>query len=246
MHSPNKLVRRISQGPTTPSSSKLRTSNESYSECDRFIPSRTASNLEDAFERMESNSPRAKQENQGVMDCMHNNQNMLNNLIRSELLGEPLQPVKADVSVSIPGGSTDSPLNSPTRTPSSVLRFSSSSRRYSGDSTGNGESPLGNSRSSFGPSPSPHNVKLSSKKNGRKISRIPYKVLDAPHLQDDYYLNLVDWSSTNHLSVALGNTVYLWSACNSKVTKLCELAGEDTVAAISWYFRKISSIGLIA
>jgi hypothetical protein len=138
MNTPNKLGRRVSHGATPPSSSKLRTSNESYSEFDRFIPSRTASNLEDAFERMESNSPRVKQENQGVMDCMLNNQNLLNNLIRSELLGEPLQPVKADVSVSIPnGGSTDSPLNTPTRTPSSVLRFSSSSRRYSGDSTGN-------------------------------------------------------------------------------------------------------------
>jgi len=29
----------------------------------------------------------------------------------------------------------------------------------------------------------------------RKISRAPFKVLDAPALQDDYYLNLVDWSS---------------------------------------------------
>jgi hypothetical protein len=135
MQSPNKLTRRVSHRTTPPS--KLRTSNESNSEFDRFIPSRTASNLEDAFERMESSSPRVKQENQGVMDCMLNNQNLLNNLIRSELLGEPLQPVKADVSVSIPnGGSADSPLNSPSRTPSSVLRFSSSSRRYSAESTG--------------------------------------------------------------------------------------------------------------
>jgi len=44
-----------------------------------------------------------------------------------------------------------------------------------------------------------------------------YKVLDAPNLQDDFYLNLVDWSSLNVLAVALGNTVYLWSASSSKV-----------------------------
>ena len=44
-----------------------------------------------------------------------------------------------------------------------------------------------------------------------------WQVLDAPALQDDYYLNLVDWSSTNMLSVALGGSVYLWSACNAKV-----------------------------
>jgi WD40 repeat protein len=41
--------------------------------------------------------------------------------------------------------------------------------------------------------------------------------------QDDYYLNLVDWSSTNFLSVALGNSVYLWSASNLKVTILYHL-----------------------
>ena len=38
----------------------------------------------------------------------------------------------------------------------------------------------------------------------RKISSQPYKVLDAPDLSDDFYLNLVDWSSTNILAVALG------------------------------------------
>lgn len=51
----------------------------------------------------------------------------------------------------------------------------------------------------------------------RKISKIPFKVLDAPELQDDFYLNLVDWSSLNVLSVGLGTCVYLWSACTSQV-----------------------------
>lgn len=43
------------------------------------------------------------------------------------------------------------------------------------------------------------------------------QVLDAPALQDDFYLNLVDWSSNNVLAVGLGNCVYLWNACSSKV-----------------------------
>ena len=29
----------------------------------------------------------------------------------------------------------------------------------------------------------------------RNIPKIPYKVLDAPSLLDDFYLNLVDWSN---------------------------------------------------
>ena len=42
-------------------------------------------------------------------------------------------------------------------------------------------------------------------------------MLDAPSLQDDFYLNLVDWSSQNMLAVGLGTCVYLWSASSCKV-----------------------------
>jgi cell division cycle 20-like protein 1 (cofactor of APC complex) len=43
-----------------------------------------------------------------------------------------------------------------------------------------------------------------------EISITPAKILDAPELQDDFYLNLVDWSSQNMLGVGLGSCVYLW------------------------------------
>ena len=75
----------------------------------------------------------------------------------------------------------------------------------------------------------------SPRKPMRKIPKVPFKVLDAPELQDDFYLNLVDWSSTNVLGVGLGTSVYLWSACTSQVTKLCDLANrEDSVSSVSW------------
>jgi len=61
----------------------------------------------------------------------------------------------------------------------------------------------------------------------RKIMKAPFKVLDAPALQDDYYLNLVDWSEQNTLAVGLGSCVYLWSASTSKVTKLYDLGPQD-------------------
>ena len=57
----------------------------------------------------------------------------------------------------------------------------------------------------------------------RQIPKIPYKVLDAPALKDDYYLNLVDWSELNDLVVGLSSCVYIWSATSSKVTKLYDL-----------------------
>jgi cell division cycle 20-like protein 1 (cofactor of APC complex) len=56
---------------------------------------------------------------------------------------------------------------------------------------------------------------------------MPYKVLDAPQLQDDFYLNLVDWSSQNVLAVALNRAVYVWSACTSQVKKLCEYSDDN-------------------
>ncbi|XP_066354570.1 protein FIZZY-RELATED 3-like [Miscanthus floridulus] len=76
-----------------------------------------------------------------------------------------------------------------------------------------------------GDAPSPH-------KPPRKVPKTPHKVLDAPSLQDDFYLNLVDWSSQNVLAVGLGTCVYLWSASNSKVTKLCNLGPRDSVCGV--------------
>jgi cell division cycle 20-like protein 1 (cofactor of APC complex) len=78
----------------------------------------------------------------------------------------------------------------------------------------------------------------SPRKPQRKVPKNPYKVLDAPELQDDFYLNLVDWSSQNMLSVGLSSCIYLWSACNSQVVKLCDLASEsDSVTSVQWAER---------
>lgn len=70
----------------------------------------------------------------------------------------------------------------------------------------------------------------------RKVNKVPCKVLDAPALQDDFYLNLIDWSEDNQLAVGLGNCIYLWNASNSKVTKLCELTG-DMVTSVGWRLK---------
>ena len=67
----------------------------------------------------------------------------------------------------------------------------------------------------------------------RKVNKVPCKVLDAPALQDDFYLNLIDWSGNNQLAVGLGHCIYLWNADTSKVTKLCELQN-DLVTSVGW------------
>ncbi|KAG9245197.1 WD40-repeat-containing domain protein [Calycina marina] len=77
---------------------------------------------------------------------------------------------------------------------------------------------------------------LSPRKQPRTVSKVPYKVLDAPDLADDFYLNLVDWGSSNILGVGLGSCVYLWNSQSGRVNKLCELQ-EDTVTSVNWIQR---------
>ncbi|EGR33659.1 hypothetical protein IMG5_047050 [Ichthyophthirius multifiliis] len=79
-----------------------------------------------------------------------------------------------------------------------------------------------------------HDSCCSKIRNIRKISKAPYKVLDAPALQDDFYLNLIDWSSQNVLAVGLTSCVYLWSASSSKVTKLCDFGRVNEVTSVNW------------
>ena len=74
------------------------------------------------------------------------------------------------------------------------------------------------------------------RKQPRHVNKVPFKVLDAPDLQDDFYLNLVDWGSSNILGVGLGNSVYMWNSQTGQVTKLCELK-DDTVTSVSWIQR---------
>ena len=45
----------------------------------------------------------------------------------------------------------------------------------------------------------------------RKISIKPYKELPAPNLMDDFYLNLLDWSSKNQIAVGCTSSVILWN-----------------------------------
>ena len=53
---------------------------------------------------------------------------------------------------------------------------------------------------------------MKTAKHIRFIPHFPDKILDAPDLVDDYYLNLLDWNQDNILAVCLAQTVYLWNA----------------------------------
>ena len=72
-------------------------------------------------------------------------------------------------------------------------------------------------------------------KIGRRIPTAPTRILDAPDLVDDYYLNLISWGADNILAVALGQCVYLWNANTGDIQHLVTLEGiRDYVTSVSW------------
>ncbi|KAL6293868.1 hypothetical protein ACE6H2_002010 [Prunus campanulata] len=69
----------------------------------------------------------------------------------------------------------------------------------------------------------------------RYISQSADRTLDAPDLMDDYYLNLLDWGSSNVLAIALANTVYLWDATDDSTWELATFEDErGPVTSVNW------------
>jgi hypothetical protein len=79
---------------------------------------------------------------------------------------------------------------------------------------------------------------LKKKSFERFIKSTPDRILDAPGFIDDFYLNLIDWSSNNILAVALSESVYLWNGLTSEIKKLMELNIEEDqtnfITSLSW------------
>jgi len=68
-----------------------------------------------------------------------------------------------------------------------------------------------------------------------QLAQSSERTLDAPDLVDDYYLNLLDWGSSNVLSIALGSTVYLWDASSGSTSELVTVDDDyGPVTSVSW------------
>ncbi|NXO18777.1 FZR1 protein, partial [Oriolus oriolus] len=195
---------------------------------DRFIPSRAGANWSINFHRINENEKSPSQNRKAKDATSDSGKDGLaySALLKNELLGAGIEKVQDPQT-------EDRRLQPSTPEKKSLFTYSLSTKRSSPDD--------GNEVSPYSLSPvSNKSQKLlrSPRKPTRKISKIPFKVLDAPELQDDFYLNLVDWSSLNVLSVGLGTCVYLWSACTSQVTRLCDLSVEgDSVTSVGWSER---------
>ncbi|XP_065872020.1 cell division cycle 20.5, cofactor of APC complex-like [Euphorbia lathyris] len=81
-------------------------------------------------------------------------------------------------------------------------------------------------------------LKNSIKRNQSPRRQIPKKearILDAPNIKNDYYLNILDWGKNNILAVILGEALYLWNSENRNIVKLLEVEGDnDYPTSVSW------------
>jgi hypothetical protein len=60
-------------------------------------------------------------------------------------------------------------------------------------------------------------------------------VLNVHKLEDNFYLNLLDWSSQNLIAVGLRDCVYLWNASTNEVTDFRdETGGASPVTSVAW------------
>ncbi|XP_059075412.1 cell division cycle 20.2, cofactor of APC complex-like [Cryptomeria japonica] len=95
-------------------------------------------------------------------------------------------------------------------------------------------------QSIYSETPSVDTIVRTSRSQSRNIPQvrvIPHaeRTLDAPDLVDDNHLNLLDWSDSNILSIALGNAVYLWDANTSTTSELLTVDNDvGPVSSVNW------------
>jgi cell division cycle 20, cofactor of APC complex len=74
----------------------------------------------------------------------------------------------------------------------------------------------------------------STKSGTRYIPTNPERILDAPDIVNDYYLNLLDWSRDNIVTVALGQSVYLWNAGTGNIEILFQNQANEQSCSLAW------------
>ena len=221
---------------------------------DRFIPNRSGQDLTASYHIMhDDGSPATPSKHRSTPNDLHFSKREANrtysNVLRSEMFDNEVPQIHdltGSRSRTPPVSNSGSILPGTTLTPSTPHKNLFS---Y-GPNAPPSLTPRSTSRSERGPninarselyslSPvkrSSQTMLLSPRKTPRTVSKVPYKVLDAPDLANDFYLNLVDWGSEDVLAVGLASSVYLWSRSTGEVKCLCTLDG-DFVTSVNWIQR---------
>jgi len=61
------------------------------------------------------------------------------------------------------------------------------------------------------------------------------KILDAPELKDNFYINILDWNINNIISIALGTVVYLFDCTTSNINILYDTNNPNNfITSVKW------------
>ena len=176
-------------------------------QCDRFIPNRNAMDLEIAHFNMTKENDKAS----GAQACA----NEILSPSKEEYNKQLAENLLSDASNGTSGGASKI-LAFKSKAPAPPVGFENPMRSLYSANAGAASA-------------------IKSKRQVRHIPQAPERILDAPELLDDYYLNLLDWSCNNVVSVALGSTVYLWNADSGDIQQLTQTKDEDDyITSLSW------------
>ncbi|KAG5342425.1 hypothetical protein C0989_002260 [Termitomyces sp. Mn162] len=200
---------------------------------DRFVPSRDTGDIRTSYHLLDDAAPATPARHRIIpseSDALKEQANAIfSSILHSEVT--PPSPRRRPVSPARPSTSA-LPPSTPTRR--RLFAYSSPASNPN-TPTRRLDAPTDDAYSMSPVRPESRHLLESLRRHLRSVCKTPYRVLDAPELADDFYLNLVDWSSTNVLGVGLGSCVYLWTAHNAAVSKLCDLADQnDTISSVSW------------
>lgn len=193
--SSKKPTKTPSKTPLRLSSAKKKTPNTLTN--DRYIPNRTASNLEQSYHLLVSGSD---QEN---LNKKSSNDNVSDHFKRRLLSDANHTADKAKV------------LNLHSKQPEPDQVFADNMKLLYNSSLTN---------SAY------------KKTTIRHIQSTPDKILDAPAILNDFYLNPIDWSSTNNLAVALHRDLYIYNASSKEICNLFSIDenSQDYITSVSW------------
>ena len=67
------------------------------------------------------------------------------------------------------------------------------------------------------------------------LPKRPFKVLDAPDMEDDFYKQLLHWNSSNNkIAIGLSNSVYIWDSETGAADLLCEFFEYEELCSLRW------------
>lgn len=200
---------------------------------DRFVPSRDTGNLRTSYHLIGDKSPSTPSKNKLIPTESDALKEQANTIFASILHTEvtPPTPGRSSSPIRQPSGSV--PPSTPTRR--RLFNYNSPTVSNPATPTRRLDTPTDEAYSMSPVRAESRQLLESPRRKLRSVCKTPYRVLDAPELADDFYLSLVDWSSTNVLGVGLGACVYLWTAHTAAVSKLCDLTDtSDTISSLSW------------